>query len=68
MSSYRFVDAERGYNLVRQLCQVFGMLASGHYAWHQGWLRAMKKEIPTWEIVLVKAFGVHQRRYGTGCK
>jgi len=55
----------REYNPVRQLRQMFGVLASGHYAWHQGWLRAMEKEISAWEMALVKAFGVQQRRYGT---
>ncbi|WP_245897057.1 hypothetical protein [Hymenobacter nivis] len=65
LSSYRFIDAERGHNPVRQLCQVLGVPASGYYAWHQGRLRVMEKEMPAWGTALVKACGVHQSRYGT---
>ena len=39
--------------------------ASGYYAWQSGQQRAVAKETPAWETALVKAFGVHQRRYGT---
>ena len=65
MSRYRFINAERGHCPVRRLCQVLGVPASGYYAWQTGQQRAVDQQTPAWETALVKAFGVHQRRYGT---
>ena len=65
MSRYRFIAAERGHYPVRRLCQVLGVSATGHYAWQTGQQRAVDQQTPAWETALVKAFGVHQRRYGT---
>ena len=41
------------------------MPASGYYAWQTGQQRPVDQQTPAWETALVKAFGVHQRRYGT---
>ena len=49
---------------MRQFCQVLGLPASGYYAWQSGQQRAVAKETPTWETALIKAFRVHQHRYG----
>ena len=65
MSRYRFINAERGQYPVRRLCLVLGVPASGYYAWQTGQQRAVAAQTPAWETALVKAFGVHQRRYGT---
>ena len=65
MSRYRFIAAERGHYPVRRLCQVLGVPASGYYAWQTGQQRAVDQQTPAWETALVKAFGGHQRRYGT---
>ena len=65
MSCYRFIAAECGYFPVRRLRQVLGVPASGYYAWQTGQQRAVAAQTPAWETALVKAFGVHQRRYGT---
>ena len=66
MSRYRFIAAERGHYPVRRLCQVLGVPASGFYAWQADQPRAVgRPKTPAWETALVKAFGVHQRRYGT---
>ena len=65
MSRYRFINTERGHYPVRRLCQVLGVPASGYYAWQTGQQRAVDQQTPAWETALVKAFGVHQRRYGT---
>jgi len=65
MSCYRFIAAERGHYPVRRLCQVLGMPASGYFAWQTGQQRAVDQQTPAWETALVKAFGVHQRRYDT---
>ena len=65
MSRYRFIAAERGHYPVRQLCQVLGMPASGYYAWQTGQQRAVAEQTSAWQTALVKAFCIHQRRYGT---
>ena len=65
MSRYRFINAERGHYPVRRLCQVLGVPTSGYYAWQTRQQRAVAEQTPAWETALVKAFGVHQRRYGT---
>jgi putative transposase len=44
---------------------VLGVPASGYYAWQTGQPRAVDQQSPAWETALVKAFRVHQRRYGT---
>jgi putative transposase len=38
---------------------------SGYYAWQQAHQQAVAQGEPAWETALVKAFGHHQRRYGT---
>ena len=65
MSRHRFIAAECGYLPVRRLCQVLGVPASRYCAWQTGQQRAVDQQTPAWETALVKAFGVHQRRYGT---
>ena len=65
MSRHRFINAERGHCPVRRLCQVLGVPASGYYAWQTGQQRAVDQQTPAWKTALVKAFGIHQRRYGT---
>ena len=66
MSSYRFIAAERGYYLVRRLCQVLDVPASGFYAKQAEQQRVVgDPKTPAWETVLVKVFGFHKRRYGT---
>jgi len=44
---------------------VLGVPASGYYAWQTGQQRAVDQQTPAWKTALVKAFRVHQRRYGT---
>lgn len=35
MSRYRFIEAQRGQDPIRLLCQVLCVPASGYYAWEQ---------------------------------
>jgi len=65
MSRYRFIAAERGHYPVRLLCQLVAVPASGYYAWQQAQQQKLAQREPAWETALVKAFGVHKRRYGT---
>ena len=65
MSRYRFINVECGHYPVRRLCWVLRVPASGYYAWQMGQQRAMDQQISAWETALMKAFGVHQRHYGT---
>ena len=46
MSRYRFLNAERGHDPVRRLCQVLGVPASGYYAWQIGQQRAVDQQTP----------------------
>ena len=44
---------------------VRGVLASGDHAWQTGPQWAVNQQMSAWKTALGKAFGVHQRRYGT---
>ena len=65
MSRYRFIKAQRDHYPVRLLCQLVAVPTSGYYAWHQAQQHQVGQREPAWETALVKAFGVHQRCYGT---
>ena len=65
MSCYRFIKAQREHYLVRLLCQLLSVPASGYYAWQQAQQQRVVPCEPAWETALVKVFGVHKRCYGT---
>ena len=65
MSRYCFIEAQRGQHRVRLHYQVLDVPTSGYYAWQQVQQQATSGEPPVWETVLGKAFGRHNRRYGT---
>lgn len=61
MSTYRFIERQRGHYAVRELCQVLGVAASAYYAWRQH----RQQPAPAWERAVCQAFARHARRYGT---
>ena len=65
MSCDRFIAAECSHYPVRRHCPVLRVPAGGYYAWQTGQQRVADQQTPARETALVKAFGVHQRRYGT---
>ena len=66
MSTLPFIDQQRSYHHVRQLCQVLGVVPSRYYAWWLAQVRgAVGKQEPAWETEMVAVFDHHKRRYGT---
>ncbi|ALW84639.1 hypothetical protein AUC43_05815 [Hymenobacter sedentarius] len=65
MSRYRFIEAQWDHYPVRLLCQLVAVPASGYYAWQQAQQHKAEQQEPAWETALLKAFGMHQRCYGT---
>ena len=66
MSTLPFIDQQRIYYPVQQLCQVLGVVPSRYYAWRlaQG-SEAVDPPEPAWETEMVAIFDDHKRRYGT---
>ncbi len=60
MSSYRFIERQRGHYPVRELCQVLGVVPSATYAWRQ----RCQRPAPAWERAVGRAFARHAHRYG----
>ena len=66
MSTLPFIDQQRSYHRVQQLCQVLGVVPSRYYAWWLAQVRgAVGKQEPAWETEMVAVFDHHKRRYGT---
>ncbi len=66
MSELQFIDQQRPYHSVQQLCRVLGVVPSRYYAWrHTQAAGAVGTAEPAWETEMVTVFEEHQRRYGT---
>jgi len=66
MSTLRFIDQQRPYHPVQQLCQVLGVVPSRYYAWRLAQVSgAVGQQEPAWETEMVAVFDYHKRRYGT---
>jgi len=61
-----FIDQQRTYYPIKQLCQVVGVVSSRYYAWRlEHTMEAVGKPAPAWETEMVAVFDAHNRRYGT---
>jgi putative transposase len=66
MSTLQFIDQQRSFHPVQQLCQVLGAVPSRYYAWrHRQTAGAGGTTEPAWEMEMVAVFDHHKRRYGT---
>ena len=66
MSTLQFIDQQRSFHPVQQLCQVLEVVPSRYYAWrHTQAARAVRTAEPAWETEMVAVFEEHKRRYGT---
>ena len=62
----QFIDQQRDFHPVKQLCQVLGVVSSRYYAWRLAQTTgAVGKPVPAWETKMVTIFDDHKRRYGT---
>ena len=64
MSTLHFIDQQRDYHPVQQLCQVLGVVSSRYYAWRRTVAAGGTGE-PAWETEVLAVFDHHKRRYGT---
>ena len=66
MSPLHFINQQRTFHPVQQLCQVLGVVLSRYYAWRlmQAAGAAGTSE-PAWGTEMVAVFDHHKRRYGT---
>ena len=62
MSPMHFIDQQRIYYAVQQLCQVLDVMPSRYYAWRHR--QAAGASEPTWETEMLAVFDHHERRYG----
>ena len=66
MNTLQFLDQQRIFHPVQQLCQVLGVVPSRYYAWrHTQGSRAVGPQEPALETEMVAIFDHHKRRYGT---
>ena len=66
MSTLHFIDQQRPYYPVQQLCQVLGVVPSRYYAWRTAQASgAVRMPEPAWETDMMRVFDHHKRRYGT---
>ena len=66
MSTLQFIDQQRNFHPVQQLCQVLDVVPSRYYAWrHRSAAGAVERAEPAWETEMVAVFDDHKRRYGT---
>ena len=66
MSTLQFIDLQRAFHPVQQLCQVLGVVPSRYYAWrHRPAAGVVERAEPAWETEMVVVFDDHKRRYGT---
>jgi hypothetical protein len=66
MSTLQFIDQQRNFHPVQQLCQVLGVVPSRYYAWrHRLAAGVVERAEPAWETDMVAVFDDHKRRYGT---
>ena len=66
MSTLYFIDQQRLFYPVQQLCQVLDVVPSRYYAWRLAQAAAAAGPIePAWETEMVAVFDHHKRRYGT---
>ena len=66
MSTLHFIDQQRSFHPVQQLCQVLGVVPSRYYAWRLAQAAgAAGTSEPAWETEMVAVFDHHKRRYGT---
>ena len=63
MSPMHFIDQQRVYYAVQQLCQVLDVVPSRYYAWRHR--QAAGASEPTWETEMLAVFDHHERRYST---
>ena len=66
MSTLHFIDQQRTFYPVQQLCRVLGVVPSRYYAWrHRPAAGAVERADPAGETEMVEVFDDHTRRYGT---
>ena len=66
MSTLQFIDQQRPFYPVQQLCQVLDVVPSRSYAWRVAQAAAAAGTTePAWETDMVAVFDLHKRRYGT---
>lgn len=64
MSTFQFIDQQRTYHPVQQLCQVLSVVPSRYYAWRLAQTSAARQLAePDWETEMVAVFNHHKRRY-----
>ena len=66
MSTLQFMDQQRPYRPIQQLCRVLEVVPSRYFAWRTAQSSgAASKPEPAWETDMVAVFDNHKRRYGT---
>ena len=63
VSLLQFIDQQRIYYPVPQLCQVLGIVLSHYYSWRQA--QAVETTESIWETEMAAVFDHHKCRYGT---
>ena len=64
MITLQFIDEQRPFYPVQQLCQVLDVVPSRFYPWRLTQAAAGKAEL-AWETEMVVVFDHHKRHYGT---
>ena len=66
MSTLPFIDQQRNFHFILQLCQVLDVVLSRYYAGrHRSVAGVVERAEPAWETEMVAVFDDHKRRYGT---
>ena len=62
MSTLHFLDQQRIFHSIQQLCQVLGVVPSRYYAWrHMQGNGAVDPQEPAWKTKMVAIFDPHKR-------